>query len=207
MTPPPDPTVFVVDDDEPMCEALQWLLESDGLKVRTFHSAEAFLVAYQSDMPGCLVLDVRMRGMSGLDLHKILRERGVSIPVIMITGHGDVPMAVRAVQAGVIDFLEKPVDDKLLLERIHTALRLDQQKRRRAHQLRDLRERLATLTAREREVKDHVVAGKPNKQIAQELGIAEKTVEVHRKRVMHKLGVHSAVELVRLIIEAGKTDG
>lgn len=199
-----EPRVFVVDDDEAMCEALQWLLESEGLPVETYHSAEAFLETYHPRQPGCLVLDVRMRGMSGLDLQAYLAQKELGIPIIIITAHGDVPMAVRAVQGGAVDFLEKPVSDQVLLKRIRHALEIDAQARQELRQRADTAARLETLTPREREVMDLVTAGKASKHIATVLGIAEKTVEVHRKRVMHKMGVHNAVDLVRLVIADGE---
>lgn len=196
------PKVFVVDDDEAMCESVQWLLESEGLAAVTFDSAEAFLEAYTPTQPGCLVLDVRMRGMSGLDLHAKLVEEGIAIPVIIITGHGDVPMAVRAVKAGVVDFLEKPVHDQVLLEKIRQALERDAHTRRELEERRVAAEHLASLTPRERQVLELVVAGRANKQVAAQLRIAEKTVEVHRKRVMQKMEVHNVVDLVRAVMTA-----
>lgn len=197
--PPNEPTVFVVDDDQAVCESLAWLLESQGLAVETCTSAEAFLETYR-DRPGCLVLDIRMRGLSGLELQERLAAAGQSIPVIILTGHGDVPMAVRALKAGAVDFLEKPVPDQVLLERIHQALERDRQTWDMRREQADLAARLRSLTRREREVLTHVVGGKANKQIALQLGIAEKTVEAHRKHVMRKMGVHSTVELVRLVL-------
>lgn len=191
------PTVFVVDDDAAMCGALTCLFEAHGFDVRTCRSAEEFLDAYHPDQPGCLVLDIRMRGMSGLELQTQLARRGVTLPIIMITGHGDIPMAVRAMKTGALDFLQKPVPDKLLLQRVAAALDLDRRTRQQAAQRRALAERLATLTPREREVLDAVLEGKPNKQIASELGVCEKTIEVHRKHVLAKAGVHSTTELVR----------
>lgn len=195
-----EPIVFVVDDDPAICESLANLLESRGLRVRTYDSAETFLAAYDPRQPGCAVLDVRLRGMSGLELQAHLTRDGISLPVIILTGHGDIPMAVRAAKAGAVDFLEKPVNDEVLLQRIHLAL--DQERRARSDRLRDheLTARLADLTPREREVMDLIVAGLPNKQVATRLNITEKTVEVHRRRVLQKMGVHSAVDLVRLVV-------
>jgi two-component system response regulator FixJ len=205
--PPTEPTVFVVDDDEAMCEALQWLLESAGLRVRTYDSAEAFLEHYQPGQPGCLVLDVRMRGMSGLELQSRLVQGGFGIPVIIITGHGDVPMAVRAVKSGAVDFLEKPVNDQVLLERIRHALELDARLQKVLRQRSDIAARLARLTQRERQVMDLVVACKMNKQIAAQLGVSEKTVEVHRRRAMRKLEVRSTAEFLRLAFLANAPRG
>lgn len=196
----PEPSVFVVDDDAAICESLLWLLEAEGLRVATFTSAEAFLAAWRPQQPGCLVLDVRMRGMSGLELQARLAEQGAPLPIIMLTGHGDVPMAVRAVRAGALDFLEKPVSNDVLLARVRRALELDSQRRAAEAGHRAVQTRLDTLTAREREVLELVVAGRANKQIAATLGIHEKTVEVHRRHVFQKLGVHSTVELVRLVM-------
>jgi two-component system response regulator FixJ len=200
-----DQIVYVVDDDEAMCESLEWLLKSQGLRIQTYTSAEAFLADGQPRNPGCLVLDVRMRGMSGLDLQARLARDGVDMPVIIITGHGDIPMAVRAVRAGVMDFLEKPVNDQLLLQRIRHALELEHQLRKRNESRRRSVRRLASLTPRERQVMDLVVAGYANKQIAARLCIAAKTVEVHRRRVMRKLGVRSVVALVQMVMLARNT--
>jgi len=196
-----EPKVFVVDDDDALCDALQELLEAQGLLVEAYNSAESFLAACAPDRPGCLVLDVRMRGMSGIDLQSRLAAEGVAIPVIIITGHGDVPMAVRAVRNGAVDFLEKPVPDQLLLERVRQALALDAQRRCAAVEHGAAAARLRTLTPRQRQVMDHVLAGQANKQIAAAMGISVKTVEVHRKRVMQKMGVHGVVELMRVALQ------
>ncbi len=203
-----EPTVFVVDDDAALCEALQWLLESDGLRVQTHLSAEAFLAACPREQPGCLVLDVRMRGMSGLDLQLRLAEYGITLPVIMLSGHGDIPMAVRAVKAGAVDFLEKPVNAEVLLGRVRRALALDAKRRRERRARAELAARLESLTPRERDVLEMVLAGTPNKEIAAELGIGVKTVEAHRKQVMQKMGVRRAVELARAVMRArGRSEG
>ncbi len=195
-----EPIVYVVDDDEAVCEALRCLLESQGLRTETYTSAEAFLAACRPGQPGCLVLDVRMRGMSGMELHSRLAEEELQLPVIIISGHGDIPMAVRAIKAGALDFLEKPVSDALLVQRIRAALQVDAGNRRRRQEDGDVLARLAALTDREREVMELVIAGRPSKQIAAELGIKEKTVEAHRKHVLGKLGIHSTVDLVRLVL-------
>jgi RNA polymerase sigma factor (sigma-70 family) len=200
-----DSTVFVVDDDAALCEALQWLLESAGFRVRTHRSAEAFLAAYDREQPGCLVLDVRLRGMSGLDLQRKLNEQQIALPVIVLSGHGDIPMAVRAIQAGALDFLEKPVDDTVLLGRIRLALALDSRQRSAVRAQAELRARLQSLTPREREVLELVLAGRPNKEIAAELGVAVKTVEAHRKHLMEKMDVRHVVELVRAVMTARAT--
>ncbi len=195
-----EPIVFVVDDDPAICESLANLLESRGLRVRTYPSAEEFLAAYDPGQPGCAVLDVRLRGLSGLELQARLARDGNSLPVIILTGHGDIPMAVRAAKSGAVDFLEKPVNDEVLLQRIHLAL--EQERRTRSHRRQDheVAARVADLTPREREVMDLIVAGLPNKQVAIRLNITEKTVEVHRRRVLQKMGVHTAVDLVRLVL-------
>jgi FixJ family two-component response regulator len=190
-----------------MCESLRCWLESEGLRVEAYTSAESFLAAGHPDWPGCLLLDVRMPGMSGLELQGKLIEQGFIIPVIIITGHGDVPTAVRATKAGAVDFLEKPVSDQVLLRRIRLALELDRRKRRELRRHRQTAAHLATLSPRERQVMEMVVAGRPNKQIATRLGITEKTVEAHRKRVMQKLGARNAAALVRLVLAARSWTG
>lgn len=193
-------TVFIVDDEEAVRDSLQWLLESSGLKVALFDSAEAFLQGYDPAQPGCLVVDVRMPGMSGLELQEKLTELHYSIPVIFITGHGDVPMAVQAVKHGAADFLEKPFNDKELLQIVQRCLEQDQQQRARQQQVDSTQSRLASLTPREREVMQLVVAGKLNKQIADQLNISIKTVEAHRAKVMEKVGAHSLAELVQIVV-------
>jgi two-component system response regulator FixJ len=195
-----EPTVFVVDDDADLCEALRWLIESDGLRVRTYTSAESFLEAYDPGCAGVLVLDVRMRGMSGLDLQQRLSDDGYEIPIIILTGHADVPMAVRSVKAGALDFLQKPVNDQVLLDRIRRAIELDARHRRRRTRIDAVLKCLERLTPRERQVMELVVAGKANKQMAKELSVSEKTIEVHRKHVMKKMAAKSAVELTRNVL-------
>jgi two-component system, LuxR family, response regulator FixJ len=193
--------VFIVDDDEAMCDALRCFLESQHLAVETYTSGETFLAAYRPDHRGCLVLDVRMAGLGGLELQKRLATDPLHLPVIILTGHGDIAMAVRAMRNGAYDFLEKPVSDRVLLDRVRQALHLDDQQHK-AHAASSAAvTRLNDLTPRQREVMNHVLGGKPNKQIAGELSISEKTVEVHRKRVMTKMGVHSAVELLRVVMQ------
>ncbi|MEW9897314.1 response regulator transcription factor [Chitinivorax sp. PXF-14] len=193
-------TVFVVDDDEAMRDSLAWLLESRGLKIACYASGEAFLAAYNPATPGCLVVDVRMPGISGTELHEKLKALNYDIPVIFITGHGDVPMAVRAVKRGAVDFLEKPFNDRDLLNTIEQSLEQDRANRERKSLNAGAANRLASLTAREREVMELVVAGKLNKIIADELGISIKTVEAHRAKVMEKVGVHSVAELVQIVM-------
>lgn len=191
-------TVFVVDDDTATRRSLSWMLESAGRRVEAFPSGEAFLEAYRSDRGGCLVLDLRMPGMTGLVLQEHLTRRGIRLPVIMLTGYGEVAVAVQALQSGAIDFMEKPVDEARLLKCIDTAFGLDADRRRREQVRRTCASRIDRLTRREREVMTMVVAGKANKVVAYELGISQKTVESHRARVMLKLEVGSLADLVRL---------
>jgi two-component system, LuxR family, response regulator FixJ len=192
------PAVFVVDDDEPVRHALKMLIESAGMKVETFASADEFLAEYDRRRPGCLVLDVRMPGMSGLNLQdKLLSER-ISIPVIMITGHGDVAMAVGAVKKGAVDFLQKPFDDEVLLQRVRQAMQLDAERREDQARSNAFQARLDRLTPREQEVLDLLLAGKGNKEIAFELGLSRKTIDIHRAHVMMKLGVDSLLDVARM---------
>ncbi len=200
---PPDQIIYVVDDDEAVRESLQWLLESVSLPVRTFASAQEFLDAYDPDCGGCVVLDVRMPGMSGLEVQKRLAEIEHSLPVIIITGHGDVPMAVRALKAGAVDFIEKPFNDQTLLERIYECLEQDRARRELRNYRRVLHERMQHLTPRERQVLDGVVAGKVNRTIADELGISGKTVEAHRANIIKKMGASSLAELITMCITMG----
>ncbi|WP_456447874.1 response regulator transcription factor [Thiolapillus sp.] len=198
----PRPTVFVVDDDEAMRSSLQWLIESVDLPVECYASAEAFLEAYYPGRSGCLLLDVRMPGMGGLELQEYLRRHEITIPVIIITGHGDVPMSVRAMKEGAIDFIEKPFNDELLLDAIRNALAVDERQRQEQTLRAELAACLATLTPREHEVMDMVTAGKSNKEIASALGVSAKTVEAHRAKVMDKMKASSLAELVRMSIMA-----
>ncbi len=190
-------TIYVVDDDEAMRDSMSWLLEGEGYKVACFDSAERFLATRRDDMRGCIVLDVRMPDMSGLELHERLDALGSQLPIIFVTGHGDVPMAVAALQRGACDFIEKPFHNEDLLSRIHRALELDSEISARRRQESAIAHRLGQLTQREREVMQLVVAGKLNKQIADELDISMKTVEAHRARVMEKMGVRTLAELVK----------
>ena len=202
-----EPTVFVVDDDQAMRGSLQWLLESLKLNVETYASAKDFLSAYDPVHPGCLLLDVRMPDVSGLQLQEILAQRQIRIPVILITGHGDISMAVRTMKAGAFDFIEKPFNDQILLERIQQGLAVDARQRREAAEREKIIERIGSLTPREGEVLDSVVSGKSNKLIAAELEISIKTVEVHRARVMEKMAVNSVAELTALCINSGLHKG
>lgn len=197
-----DPTVFVVDDDPAMRQSLRWLIESVNLAVETFPAAPEFLSGYDPNRPGCLVLDVRMPGMSGLDLQEELNRRRIDIPIIILTGYAEVPTAVRALKGGALDFIEKPFSDQLLLDRIQQAIASDRQVRERNLARAALAARVAHLTPREREVMQLVVAGSSNREIAAELGLSVKTVEVHRARVMEKMKVDSLAELVRLVLSA-----
>lgn len=200
-----EPTVFVVDDDQAMRTSLQWLIESTGMQVRTFDSADAFLAAYYPGRAGCLLLDVRMPGMSGLELQSYLAREGYRLPVIIITGHGDVAMAVKAMKSGALDFIEKPFHDEDLLRSIRNALELDQRQRVSRANRAEIAARLAELTPREHEVMGMVTEGKSNKEIAAALGVTAKTVEAHRARVMEKMRAESLAELVRMaLIAAGE---
>jgi len=192
----PEPFVYVVDDDPDVCAALGLLLEAEGHTVRTFDSAVSFLEAYEDRWTGCLVLDVRMPGMSGLELQHELRRRGMTMPIIFLTGHGDVPMASRAFRSGALDFIEKPFRDDVLLERIDDALERAAADRAARDSVSRERECYEKLTPREKEVFALVVAGRSNKEIARSLGVSHRTIDVHRARVMEKLGVHSLAELV-----------
>jgi two-component system response regulator TtrR len=193
-------TIFVVDDDEAMRDSLTWLLEGEDYKVACFDSAESFLSARRDDMRGCIVLDVRMPEMSGLELHEKLDSLGSKLPIIFVTGHGDVPMAVAALQRGACDFIEKPFHNEELLSRIERALELDAQIHTRRTRDDAIAHRLKQLTQRESEVMKLVVKGKLNKQIADELDISMKTVEAHRARVMDKMGVRTLAELVKAVM-------
>lgn len=191
-------TVFVVDDDQAMRNSLKWLIESVGVLVESFASADEFLAHYQSGRSGCLVLDVRMPGMSGLELLEHLDRNNMKIPAVIITGHGDVPMAVRAMKSGAVDFIEKPFNDEVLLDAIRRAIAFEEEQRSQYSEHRQVQERLAHLTPREREVMDNVTAGKSNKEIANALGVSAKTIEAHRARVMEKMQAGSLAELVRM---------
>lgn len=194
-----DVAVHVVDDDEAIRDALSWLLRSRGVHARTWASGEAFLAAWTAETHGCVVLDVRMDGMSGIEVQDELIARGSRMPVLFLTGHGDVPLAVAALKKGAFDFVEKPFNDNVLVDRILEAMRLDDVLRREDAEQASLDSRLARLSPREREVLDRIVAGDYNKSIADALGIAVRTVEVHRSHVFEKMGVRSAVELTRLL--------
>lgn len=189
--------VYVIDDDEAFRDSLVWLLESSQYTVRAFDSAEAFLDVASPDMSGCVIADVRMSGITGLELHRRLQALGVDLPTIIVTGHGDVLMAVTAFRDGVVDFIEKPLDDQYVLERIEFCLAKARDNARLRQQADDFARRYESLTQREKEVLEYIVAGKLNKQIADLMDISIKTVEVHRSRVMEKMQVTNVAELVR----------
>lgn len=199
--PEPEPSIFVVDDDAAVRDSLVELIESVGLKVETFASAQAFLEIYDPDKAGCLVLDVRMPEMSGLDLQEELNRRQAILPIIFITGHGDVPMAVEAMQRGAAEFIQKPFRDQDLLDRIERALQRDAENRKALEQRRLSARRLNALTVRERQVLERVVAGKANKVIAIELGISQRTVEIHRARMMEKMQAATLAELINMMMQ------
>jgi FixJ family two-component response regulator len=195
--------VFVVDDDAPMRESLRNLIRSVGLRVELFSSAQEFLESNRPDVPSCLVLDVRLPGLSGLDLQRRTTEARIEIPIIFITGYGDIPMTVGAMKAGAVEFLSKPFRDQDLLDAIQEALERDRKARDERAALEELRSRFASLTPREREVMARVVAGLLNKQIGVELGMSETTVKIHRHQVMDKMRAGSLPELVRMADKLG----
>ena len=202
MSAAPEPTVFVVDDDSSTRELIGWLMKRSGISARVFPDARAFLSVYRPDMPGCLVLDLNMPGMNGLELQQYLNEQGVVLPVLFLSGRADVPKAVRAVKEGAIDFLEKPFDYKQLVALVRKCFERDAARRAEAARRRATAERLAQLTQREREVLERVVTGKLNREIAEELDISVKTVEAHRARLMEKLEVDSVAGLVQAVLSA-----
>lgn len=197
------PTIFVIDDDASIRKSLSRLLRSAGYTAETFSSAEEFLRRTHFDGVGCILLDVKMPGLSGMDLQEELNKADYHMPIVFITGHGDIPMSVEAMKKGAVDFLTKPFDDEELLQALRAAIEKDRNARAEYTEVHGIRRRIELLTPREDEIFRYVVTGMLNKQIALELGIAEKTVKVHRGRVMEKLGVNSVAELVRLAEKAG----
>ncbi len=195
-----EPTVFVVDDESSVRSSLQWLLESIRLKVETFESAEAFLAKILTDRPGCLVLDVRMPGLTGPELMDRLHEKHFGMPIIFLSGHGDVPLAVHTMKGGAFDFLQKPYNNQQFLERVRNALDLDAKNRSMRRQQGDTGTRIDGLSGREREILDLVIEGQSNKVIGRALGISYKTVEAHRARLMRKMGVASFAELMQVVL-------
>lgn len=191
--------VFVVDDDPSVRSSLKFLLSTVGLQAETFDSADSFLRKKPPDVPSCLVLDVRLPGLSGLDFQRELAARNICIPIVFLTGHGDIPMSVRAMKAGAVEFLTKPFRDQDLLDAVRIALEQDRARREQEKQTTELQQRFNSLTFREREVISLVVAGKLNKQIADQLGTAENTVKVHRARAIEKMHAESLAELVRMM--------
>ena len=199
-------TVFVVDDDEAVRTSLRLLLKSVGLPVETVASAQEFLDQFDPSRAGGLVLDIRMPGLSGLELQLHLNGRHSIMPIVFITGHGDVPMAVEAMQAGAVDFIQKPFRDQDLIDRINRALDKDREMRSELRERDEIRRRMSQLTPREREVLELVTQGKANKVIAGDLNVSQRTVEIHRARVMEKMGANSLAHLVRMVIEAHRED-
>ena len=193
-------TVYVVEDDEAVRDSLELLLKSDGKPVKTFESANAFLKDYSDKMAGCIVLDIRMPGMDGMELQKKLNEKHSILPIIFVTGHGDVPMAVDAMKEGAVDFIQKPYREEALLEKIEAALEQDLEQRKTLDEKQEIIRRVKSLTPREAEIMDRMSAGQANKVIAIELEISQRTVEIHRSRVMHKMGTHSLAHLVRMVL-------
>ncbi|MFL1455514.1 response regulator FixJ [Marinobacter sp. GN3S48] len=193
-------TVYVVEDDEAVRDSLELLLKSDGKPVKTYENATAFLRDYSEKMAGCIVLDIRMPGMDGMELQKKLNEKHSILPIIFVTGHGDVPMAVDAMKEGAVDFIQKPYREEALLEKIEAALEQDLEQRKSLDEKQEIIKRIKSLTPREHEIMDRMIAGQANKVIAIELEISQRTVEIHRSRVMHKMGTHSLAHLVRMVL-------
>ncbi len=193
---------YIVDDDEAIRDSLSWLMQSRDIASQTYPSAEAFLAAWDETFAGCIVLDIRMEEMSGNELFDRLNERGCQLPVIFLTGHGDVPLAVSTLKNGAFDFLEKPFNDNQLVDRVMEALRLDEERRQAAASADSINRRLAQLTPRERQVMERILAGKLNKVIADDLKVCMRTVEVHRASLFEKMGVKTAVELAQVVASA-----
>ena len=201
ISPDQNPTAYVVDDDESIRTLWRWLMESNGIAVKTFATAAEFIEFYRSGSAGCLVLDLKLPGMSGLELQEYLNGRGIEIPIVFVTGHGDVPAAVSALKGGAVDFIQKPFSHREVLAIIANAFQRDAELRDKRTRRSRIAGRLATLTEREREVLQRIIEGKPNKIIASELDISVKTVEFHRAKVMEKAGVDSVAELVQVAMQ------
>ena len=195
------PTVYIIDDDTGVRTSIRVLMKSVGLPAVAFASAQEFLAGYNPMMAGCVILDIRMPGMSGMELQEALNERGAVIPVIFVTGHGDVPMAVEAMRHGAFDFLQKPFRDQDLIDRVQQALARGRETREELKEHSRIRARIATLTPREKEVLDLLTVGKANKMMAQDLGLSQRTVEIHRAHVMEKMGAKSVAQLVRMVMD------
>ncbi|SOB76234.1 two component transcriptional regulator, LuxR family [Marinobacter sp. LV10R510-11A] len=193
-------TVYVVEDDEAVRDSLELLLKTDGKTVKTYEDAAVFLKDYSETMAGCIVLDIRMPGMDGMELQKKLNSKHSILPIIFVTGHGDVPMAVDAMKEGAVDFIQKPYREEALLEKIEAALEQDQEQRKTLDEKQEIMRRIKSLTPREHEIMDRMIEGQANKVIAIELEISQRTVEIHRSRVMHKMGTHSLAHLVRMVL-------
>ena len=202
-----EPTVFIVDDDSSVREGVADLLRSVGLKVEAFASPQEFLDSGRHDTPGCLILDMRLPGPSGLEFQRVLASSDIQLPIIFISAHGDIPMSVRAIKSGAIEFLTKPLHEQQLLDAVHAGIQQDRARRQEASGLAELRLRFEALTAREREILGLVVSGQPNKQIAADLGLSEMTVKVHRSQVMHKMQAKSVIDLVRMADKLGLSSG
>ncbi len=193
-------TVYVVEDDEAVRDSLELLLKSDGKQVKPYPSATDFLGDYSEEMAGCIVLDIRMPGMDGMELQKKLNARHCLLPIIFVTGHGDVPLAVDAMKEGAVDFIQKPYREEALLEKIDAALEQDREQRKTLSERQEIVRKIRTLTPRETEIMERMIGGQANKVIAIELDISQRTVEIHRSRVMHKMGTHSLAHLVRMVL-------
>lgn len=205
--PPGAPNVYVVDDDDAVRESLRWLLESVGHPVKVFRNGRDFLDGYDPNLPGCLLLDIRMPLMGGFELQEVLRVDNPALPILFLTGHGTIPMSVRALRAGALDFIEKPFADQELLERVQGAVNLAAERHRQQRRVRSVSRHLAMLSPREREVLDLLMDGMSSRQIGEELGISKKTVEVHRCHIREKLGIGSVAELVRMVLGNGGEGG
>jgi len=200
-------TVFIVDDDKEVRDALVLLMESVGLRATAYDSAQAFLDQFDSTIPGCVITDVRMPGMSGLELQKKLNEKNLHPQIIIITGHGDIPMTVESMRQGALDFIEKPFNDQRLLDSVHRAIEIDASKRGQATRIAEIQERMETLTKREREVMNLITRGMRNKIIADELCVTQSTVEAHRSKVMEKMQAESLSDLMRMVLSLEMSQG